>query len=77
MQSRLSSFIEQILNVSSGFFISLLVWIYIIVPIFNFEVTMVENIAVTIIFTIISVIRGYLWRRLFNCIHSKEMNNAR
>lgn len=66
MQSRLSSLIEQILNVGSGFLISLIVWMYVIVPIWDFEVTLTENLAITIIFTVVSVIRGYAWRRIFN-----------
>jgi hypothetical protein len=76
MQSRLSSLIEQILNVGSGFLISLIVWMYVIVPIWDFEVTLTENLAITIIFTVVSVIRGYAWRRIFNRIHSKETNNV-
>lgn len=73
MQSKTASLIEQILNVGSGFIISLIVWVYVIVPIWNFDVTMIENLAITIIFTIVSVVRGYAWRRLFNYYTVKSM----
>lgn len=73
MQSKTASLIEQILNVGSGFIISLIVWVYVIVPIWNFDVTMTENLTITFMFTIVSVIRGYAWRRLFNYYTVKSM----
>lgn len=66
MQSRTASLIEQILNVGSGFVISLIVWMYVVVPIWGFDVSMTENLTITIIFTVVSIIRGYMWRRWFN-----------
>lgn len=66
MQSRLESAIESGLNIGSGFFISLLVWIYIVGPLYNIETKMLENLGITSIFTVVSVIRSYVWRRLFN-----------
>lgn len=79
MQTRLNSLIEQILNVGSGFIIALLVWIFIITPLFGITVTMVDNLTITAIFTVVSIIRGFLWRRLFNHFTVKKMEekNAR
>lgn len=65
-QSRRSSFIEQVLNVVSGFAISLLVWEYYVVGMFSIEVDSGDNVIITAIFTVVSLVRGYLWRRLFN-----------
>lgn len=65
-QSKTKSLVEQLLNIGSGFIVSLIVWIYIIAPIWNIDVTMSDNLNITLIFTAISVVRGYLWRRLFN-----------
>lgn len=65
MQTRKSSLIEQLLNVGSGFIISLLVWTYIVVPVWNIDVSMGDNLAITALFTIVSIARGYAWRRLF------------
>ena len=66
MQTKVSSLIEQILNVGSGFFISLLVWTYFVVPVWHLEVNMNENLQITALFTTVSVLRGYVWRRWFN-----------
>ena len=65
-QKRVHSLIEQILNVASGFCISLIVWTAWVVPAYDVEVTMTDNLAVTTVFTLVSIIRGYCWRRYFN-----------
>ena len=65
-QSKKSSLVEQLLNVGSGFIISLFVWTWLIVPVMEFEVSAQDNVLVTLIFTVISIIRGYAWRRIFN-----------
>lgn len=72
MQTKKHSFIEQILNVGSGFFVSFLIWIFIIIPTWDLEVNMMDNIMITVIFTVVSVIRGYAWRRAFNAISVKQ-----
>lgn len=64
-QSRLVSAIESFCNVSSGWFLSLMVWQYAVAPLFGYEVTLNTNIALTSIFTGVSMARGYLWRRFF------------
>lgn len=66
MQSRWSSLIEQILNVFSGFVLSFFIWIWVIVPIWQIPVDMGESAAINLVFTVVSVIRGYCWRRWFN-----------
>jgi hypothetical protein len=65
-QSRIESLIESIVNVSSGFIISLLLWTFFIMPVFNIDTSFAENLAITSTFTIISVARGFIWRRFFN-----------
>lgn len=72
MQSKIASFVESLLNVGSGFVISLLVWIWIIIPLFGIDTTFTQNLEITAIFTAISVVRGYLWRRIFNYAVSKK-----
>lgn len=66
MQSRKNSLLEQILNVGSGFFISLILMGAIVAPLYNLETNTSENFGITCIFTIASIVRGYLWRRFFN-----------
>lgn len=71
-QSRIESLIESFLNVGSGFIFALIFWIMVITPVFNIQVSMADNIQITILFTFISIIRGFLWRRFFaNDIHRK------
>jgi hypothetical protein len=66
MQTKSMSLIEQICNVGSGFIISLLVWQYIICPIWHIERGSGDGVQITLVFTVVSVVRGYLWRRIFN-----------
>ena len=67
MQSKYQSILEQTLNVGSGFIISVLVWEYAIKHLIHSEILSVDSsIWITIIFTVVSFIRGYLWRRYFN-----------
>ena len=65
-QSRLVSFIEANMNTFSGFFISLGVWIFVVAPLYGIEVTYGQNIQITGIFTVSSLIRSYVVRRFFN-----------
>ena len=64
-QTRLTSLVESCCNVGSGFVVSLLVWQFAVAPLFGYAVTFSTNIALTGIFTVVSVVRGYLWRRFF------------
>lgn len=72
MQSKLESLVESCINIASGFIISLLVWTYIVAPLYNIEVNQTQNIQITGIFTISAIIRSYFWRRFFAVgIHRK------
>lgn len=65
-QSKLESLIEQTLNVGSGFIISWMFWVTVITPVYDIQVSTSENLQITGLFTCISVLRGYIWRRVFN-----------
>lgn len=65
MQTRKKSLLEACLNTASGFFISILAG-EVVFPLFGFKVTHGENLAIVLIFTVISVVRSYVWRRVFN-----------
>lgn len=65
-QSRIVSLIESLCNVASGFVISLAVWIWVIEPVFGIDKPFCDNLVITGIFTVVSIIRSYLWRRTFN-----------
>lgn len=65
-QSHWESFLESSLNVGSGFILALIVWKFIIVPLWGFDVNFSDNLVITGIFTVVSIARGYVWRRIFN-----------
>lgn len=65
-QSKLESFIEASMNTLSGFFISLAVWMFIVTPLWNIQVSHSDNVIITVIFTVTSIIRSYVVRRFFN-----------
>jgi hypothetical protein len=65
-QSKMDSFLEAVTNTLSGFFISLAVLEFIIEPLFGFGTSTSENFAITAIFTVTSIIRSFVLRRIFN-----------
>jgi ABC-type antimicrobial peptide transport system permease subunit len=69
-QSRRQSIIETVAGVAIGFAVSIGLS-YIVYPIFGHSFTIGQNIGITVIFTIASIARGYLVRRVFNRIHSR------
>lgn len=65
MQSNKKSIIESFTNTSTGLVIAFLVQ-YLMYPILGIEVTTQQNLLLTLVFFVVSVIRGYIVRRLFN-----------
>ena len=64
-QSRRHSLAETITNVAVGFVVSLAITAWLL-PAMGHQVTVTENVLMTSVFTVASVIRGYALRRLFN-----------
>lgn len=64
-QSRLSSFVEQLVNVGIGFGIALTAQLT-IYPYMGINLSVGTHVEITIMFTLLSIIRGYLVRRYFN-----------
>ena len=64
-QSKLASSLEATANTLSGYFISLGMWLYIAGPLFGYEVSFSKGVGLTLLFTITSLIRSYIWRRWF------------
>jgi len=61
---RIKSLIEAILNILVGFSIAFISNL-IILPLFGYNVTIWDSLGMSLIFTIISLIRSYTLRRLF------------
>ena len=72
-QTRLGSFIESWANVVIGFAIN---WSanMLILPLFGFHVTGAQAFGIGVIFTVISVVRSYALRRVFNKIRSLHVD---
>lgn len=68
MQSRLGSFIESLANVVLGYGVAVGAQI-LIFPLFGVVIPLSSNLAIGIIFTLVSLVRSYLLRRLFNLLH--------
>lgn len=64
-QTKLESWIESICNNGSAFIISVCVFAFIITPLYDAG-TLRNPVLITVIFTVISLIRSFLWRRFFN-----------
>lgn len=67
-QSRMQSAVETVASTAIGFVIAY-VASYTVLPLFGHHVTHGENFWITVIFTVISLIRGWCVRRLFNRLH--------
>lgn len=67
-QSRLASFLESNFNTLSAFTISYLLG-FLIYPAFGLAISPAQNLGVVSCFTVLSIGRNYLVRRLFNWYH--------
>jgi hypothetical protein len=65
MQSKKHSLIESITSTVLGLAMSFLIQL-IIYPALNISVTLSQNVIITAVFFIASILRGYLIRRTFN-----------
>lgn len=69
-QSRVMSLVEVMTSTLIGFGVS--IWAnYAVLPLFGFKVRLAESVAITLIFTVISIVRSYLVRRFF-AVHLKR-----
>lgn len=64
-QTRIGAFVEAWANVAIGYTINFTANMFVL-PLFGFNVTALDALGIGVIFTIISVIRSYFVRRLFN-----------
>lgn len=85
-QSRLSAIVEAVCNVGSGMFIAFGInqfaaaYAHIIREYiwsgFVWTIGFEANIIMTIVLTVVSVSRSYVWRRIFNNIHVKNLHKG-
>jgi len=82
MQTKRGSVFELACNYGSGFFLAWAAWQWAAVPLIDWLGTCgysywspMVGFATTVLMTIVSLIRSYFWRRLFNYYIVKEMSS--
>jgi acetyltransferase-like isoleucine patch superfamily enzyme len=65
MQSKRNSAFEAATNVTIGYLVSVLANV-LILPLFGYNVTIGDSFAIGLAFTVISLVRSYVLRRIFN-----------
>ncbi len=63
-QTRKGAIVETCANTTSGFILSYVLYGFVIVPLWDLDVTYVDNFAITCMFTVTSFTRSYIWRRV-------------
>jgi hypothetical protein len=76
MQTRLGSLIETLINIGTGFLISMLINIWIL-PQVGCQVTTGQNVFIVVVFTVASIIRSYVLRRIFNALTVRSLRRDR
>lgn len=64
-QTRLGSLIEALFNVAIGLVVSVIANA-LVFPAFDFHPSLGQNVAISVIYTVISIARQYVLRRWFN-----------
>ena len=70
MQSRRHSLLETVFSTVIGYAVAITTQI-IVFPWFDIHTSAQDNIAIGAIFTVVSIVRGYCVRRLFNWIGTR------
>lgn len=71
-QSRRHSMVEAIAGTTIGFVVSVLASL-VVYPLHGHTFSLGEVSSITLIFTVLSVVRGYVVRRLFNRWHRRAI----
>jgi len=74
-QTKLGSFIEAWVNVLIGFTINYIANL-LIFPLFGFHISLLANLYMGLLYTLISVVRSYCIRRWFNARIHKLLANV-
>jgi len=76
MQSRVMSLVETTLSTAIGFIVAVLTQM-LVFPIWGLSTTFADDLGIAAIFTVVSIIRGYWVRRLFNWLHVRSKYEIR
>lgn len=67
-QSKTASIVESLTNTMSGYLLAIVTQ-SVIYPAFGIEMDLHRQALIALCFSSVSIIRGYLFRRLFNFLH--------
>jgi hypothetical protein len=70
-QSKLMSWLETCLNTAIGFVIAITTQI-LVFPLFGYSPPLSTNFKIGLIFTVVSIARGYVLRRMFEFLHIRR-----
>lgn len=65
MQTKFHSFLESIVNVLIGYVVAVASQV-LIFPLFGIHIPLSDNLLIGLFFTIVSIVRSYVLRRVFN-----------
>jgi len=66
-QSRAMSLVEAAVNVAAGYVVALAAQL-VVFPLFDVAVSFSDNLIIGAIFTVVSLVRSYVLRRLFEAV---------
>lgn len=70
-QSRIGSFVESLVNVAIGYLVALASQL-VIFPVFGIHIPLADNMLIGAWFILISIVRSYCVRRIFNGITKRR-----
>ena len=70
-QSRAMSLVEALANVAVGYGVAVITQISIF-PVFGLHTTLAQNLKMGAVFTVVSIVRSYVLRRLFERLRAFE-----
>lgn len=72
MQSKTHSFVESCTNTASAFFLSWFIQATIVPTVWpQVAISTEDAFWITVMFTVVAILRNYWWRRIFNWMHTK------
>jgi hypothetical protein len=72
MQSKLDSLLEAASAVVIKYFVSVGGGVF-IYPLFDSDITLTDNMGITLCFTLLSFVVSYFIRRIFNWLHTRKV----
>jgi membrane protein implicated in regulation of membrane protease activity len=72
VQTKTQSLIEACLNTATGFALSVVVQV-LVFPLYGVHLSLGTNMQLVAIFTAVSILRSYWWRRFFNNRNAKPL----